>query len=164
LKKMERETGFEPATSSLGISAQFENKDQRRPWRCILTTANRPKNKLCFKTPSNGVNGVKLRTFVLDPSKVLPEPCTGSPNRAVSHSAGGNPCHKQLGSQSTTIVPPEVCRRPGRYLEAPDAQGRIHRMRPAEARGRPAELGLLLSTVRPMWPAGENAGSWLPAS
>src|SRR5436305_14323103 len=110
---MDRETGFEPATSSLGISAQFENKDQRRPWRCILTTANSPKNKLSFKNPSNGVNGVRLLNFVLDSSAILLEPSPGSPIRAVSYSAGGNPCHSQIESVSTTIVPPEVWRRPG---------------------------------------------------
>src|SRR5436309_12726834 len=109
---MERETGFEPATSSLGISAQFENKDQRRPWRCILTTANRPKNKLSFKNPSNGVNGVKLQNFVVDLSKVLPEASPGSPNRAALYSAGGDPCHSHSESVSATIVPPEAWRTP----------------------------------------------------
>jgi len=35
---MERETGIEPATSSLGIQLAFVNKEQMRPWRLILTT------------------------------------------------------------------------------------------------------------------------------
>ena len=39
-ENMERETGLEPATSSLGSCTSFENKEQMRPWRCILTTAN----------------------------------------------------------------------------------------------------------------------------
>ena len=34
---MERETGIEPATSSLGIQRTFVNKEQMRPWRLILT-------------------------------------------------------------------------------------------------------------------------------
>jgi hypothetical protein len=34
---MERETGFEPATSSLGIQLAFVYKEQMRPWRLILT-------------------------------------------------------------------------------------------------------------------------------
>jgi len=34
---MERETGIEPATSSLGIQLAFVNKEQMRPWRLILT-------------------------------------------------------------------------------------------------------------------------------
>ena len=34
---MERETGIEPATSSLGIQLAFANKEQMRPWRLILT-------------------------------------------------------------------------------------------------------------------------------
>jgi hypothetical protein len=37
---MERETGIEPATNSLEGWTSFENKEQMRPWRCILTTAN----------------------------------------------------------------------------------------------------------------------------
>ncbi len=36
IEKMERETGFEPATSSLGIRESFVNKRQRRPWRSTL--------------------------------------------------------------------------------------------------------------------------------
>src|SRR4051812_39274034 len=112
---MERETGFEPATSSLGISTQIESKDQRRPWRCILTAANRPENKRFFENPSNGVNGVKLPAFVVGSSKVLPEPSPRSPNRAVSYSAGGNPCHSQIESVSPTSVPPAVLKSWGRY-------------------------------------------------
>jgi hypothetical protein len=34
---MERETGIEPATSSLGSQLAFVNKEQMRPWRLILT-------------------------------------------------------------------------------------------------------------------------------
>jgi hypothetical protein len=34
---MERETGTEPATSSLGIQLTFVNKEQMRSWRLILT-------------------------------------------------------------------------------------------------------------------------------
>jgi hypothetical protein len=37
LKWLERETGIEPATSSLGIQLAFVNKEQMRPWRLILT-------------------------------------------------------------------------------------------------------------------------------
>src|ERR1043165_7039512 len=107
---MERETGLEPATSSLGSSAEIESKNQRRPWRCTLTTANRPEIERFFKIPSNGVNGVKLQACVLGSAKLHPEPSPGSPNRAVSYSGGGNPCHVQIRSTSTTIVPPEVWR------------------------------------------------------
>jgi hypothetical protein len=32
-QKMERETGFEPATSSLGTCTSFGNKELLRPWR-----------------------------------------------------------------------------------------------------------------------------------
>ena len=71
---MERETGFEPATSSLGISAEIESKNQRRPWRCTLTTANRPEIGRFFKIPSNGVNGVKLQDFVLGSARAILNP------------------------------------------------------------------------------------------
>jgi hypothetical protein len=37
IENMERETGIEPATSSLGIQLAFVNKEQMRPWRLILT-------------------------------------------------------------------------------------------------------------------------------
>jgi hypothetical protein len=37
IENMERETGIEPATSSLGIQRTFVNKEQMRPWRLILT-------------------------------------------------------------------------------------------------------------------------------
>ena len=60
LKKLEREMGLEPPTSSLGSRASFENKEQMRPWRCILTTASHPESSSYPKTAENGVNGVKL--------------------------------------------------------------------------------------------------------
>jgi hypothetical protein len=59
IEKMERETGVEPATSSLGSWYASENKEQLRPRRCILTTANQRENKSCVKKNENGVNGVK---------------------------------------------------------------------------------------------------------
>ncbi len=37
IENMERETGIEPATSSLGNWRTFVNKEQIRPWRSILT-------------------------------------------------------------------------------------------------------------------------------
>ena len=40
IEKMERETRIELATFSLGSCMTFENKEQMRPRRCILTTAN----------------------------------------------------------------------------------------------------------------------------
>jgi hypothetical protein len=45
---MERETGFEPATFSLGIHTSFANKEHMRPWRqsrppgTIEKSENRP--------------------------------------------------------------------------------------------------------------------------
>jgi len=58
IEKMEREMGFEPTTSSLGSWYAFENKEQLRPRRCILTTANNRENKSCLKKDENGVNAL----------------------------------------------------------------------------------------------------------
>jgi hypothetical protein len=52
---MERGTGVEPATSSLGKRRSIENKGQRRPTRCILTTENTDKTAIS----KNGVNRSK---------------------------------------------------------------------------------------------------------
>jgi hypothetical protein len=57
-EKMERETGLEPATSSLGIWHSFEYREHPRPLRCILTNCNHRDSTTCPKTPLNGVNGV----------------------------------------------------------------------------------------------------------
>src|ERR1700704_4343101 len=64
---MERETGFEPATSSLGSRYAIENKDQMRPRLCILTTANHREINACPEKPENGVNGVKSQTSFSTP-------------------------------------------------------------------------------------------------
>jgi len=70
IENMERETGIEPATSSLGKRSSIENKERTRPRRCILTTENAEKNNTCFATTLNGVIGVKsdsgLALFVFD--------------------------------------------------------------------------------------------------
>src|ERR1700688_1034187 len=70
---MERETGFEPATSSLGIWYAIENKDQMRPRLCILTTANHREINACTEKPKNGVNGVKFRTSLSTPLRYHPD-------------------------------------------------------------------------------------------
>jgi hypothetical protein len=49
IENMERETGIEPATSSLGIRRSFENKEQQRPLRCILTTKKTEKTTSASK-------------------------------------------------------------------------------------------------------------------
>src|SRR5437762_762561 len=74
---MERETGLEPATSSLGIWYAIENKDQMRPRLCILTTANHREMSACTEKPENGVNGVngvKSRTSLSTPLRYHPDP------------------------------------------------------------------------------------------
>ena len=71
---MERETGFEPATSSLGSRYAIENKDQMRPRLCILTTANHREINACTEKPKNGVNGVKSPASLLTPLRYHPDP------------------------------------------------------------------------------------------
>src|ERR1700733_4895115 len=81
---MERETGFEPATSSLGSRVSFENKEQMRPGRCILTTANHREIKRSFKKLEIGVNGVKSRASISSSLRHQLKPPPGSLNRLFS--------------------------------------------------------------------------------
>jgi hypothetical protein len=46
---MERETGIEPATSSLGKRRSIENKELTRPLRCNLTTETIEKTQIASK-------------------------------------------------------------------------------------------------------------------
>ena len=48
----ERETGIEPATSSLGNWASIENKQQWRLLRPFLNTSTRPVSRFCLFSPS----------------------------------------------------------------------------------------------------------------
>ena len=85
IDSMERETGIEPATSSLGKRSSIENKELTRPLRCILTTENAEKTTSASQTALNGVIGVKNSVrrfgFFFD-LKFSP----GSLNPAVIHS------------------------------------------------------------------------------
>jgi len=47
---MERETGIEPATSSLGMLISIENKELMRPWTTILTICTHGRHRFCSKT------------------------------------------------------------------------------------------------------------------
>jgi hypothetical protein len=49
IENMERETGIEPSTSSLGKRRSFENKELTRPLRCILTTETAEKTQITSK-------------------------------------------------------------------------------------------------------------------
>ena len=61
IEEVERETGLEPATSSLGKCISIVNRELRRPWRCFLV------NKIsCFQAAAsdillNKVNEVAVR-------------------------------------------------------------------------------------------------------
>ncbi len=115
LKTMERETGFEPATSSLGSRYAIENKDQMRPRLCILTTATHREINACPEKLENGVNGVKPRTSFLTPLRRQSEPSSGSPNRAVCDSAGGYPCHVLIRLRNTNITRLGIYKESRRY-------------------------------------------------
>ena len=114
IEKMERETGIEPATFSLGIWYAIENKHQMRPRLCILTTANHREIKACTEKPENGVNGVKSRASLSTPLRYHSDPPLDRLIRAVFDSDKGNPCHVQIQSPNTDIVHPEVWRGSGR--------------------------------------------------
>src|SRR5580698_10759244 len=81
---MERETGVEPATSSLGIWYAIENKDQMRPRLCTLTTANHREINTCPEKPENGVNGVKIRTSLSTPLRYHSDPPLDRPTALFS--------------------------------------------------------------------------------
>jgi hypothetical protein len=55
---MERETRIELATNSLEDCGSIENKEQLRPWRCILTIQNPEISRLLFPALLNEVNAV----------------------------------------------------------------------------------------------------------
>jgi len=59
IDSMERETGFEPVTSSLGSRCSIDNKEHMRLWRNILTSVSHRKSTLYRESDVNGVNGVK---------------------------------------------------------------------------------------------------------
>src|ERR1700744_4940108 len=84
---MERETGVEPATSSLGIWYAIENKDQMRPRLCTLTTANHREINACPEKSENGVNGVngkKIQTSLSPPPRFHADPPLDRPTALFS--------------------------------------------------------------------------------
>src|SRR6516164_166242 len=89
---MERETGLEPATSSLGSRTSFENKEQLQTWRCILTTASHPESSTYLKTAENGVNGVKFHLPFLAASGAFLSLSPESPNPPFSNGAWRHSC------------------------------------------------------------------------
>src|SRR5580658_6034741 len=80
---MERETGIEPATSSLGSRYAIENKDQMRPRLCILTTANHREINACTEKPEYGANGVKSPASFSTPLRYHSDPPLDRLIRAV---------------------------------------------------------------------------------
>jgi hypothetical protein len=61
IEKMERETGLEPATSSLGIRSSFDNKELLRPWRHFLNIDDHAESVFCDKARLNAVIAVTSR-------------------------------------------------------------------------------------------------------
>jgi hypothetical protein len=64
IENMERETGIEPATSSLGIQLAFVNKEQMRPWRLILTIEVNGVSATYGKSVLNAVIAVSGRVAI----------------------------------------------------------------------------------------------------
>src|ERR1700683_3600192 len=132
--------GLEPATSSLGSWYAFENKEQLRPRRCILTTANHRENKRCLKKDENGVNGVKFQLSVFATLRNHSEPSPGSPNRAAFDSARGYPCHVPIPSPNIYITHREVWKGLGRcwpllILTSSSRSGECGRSSPSSVSG-----------------------------
>jgi hypothetical protein len=74
IENMERETGIEPATSSLGIQLAFVNKEQMRPWRLILTIEVNGVSATCAKTGLNAVIAVTSPILQKAPHRPLTQP------------------------------------------------------------------------------------------
>jgi hypothetical protein len=55
IEKMERETGLEPATSSLGIRSSFDSKEHLRPWRHFLNIDDHSESVFCEKARLNAL-------------------------------------------------------------------------------------------------------------
>ncbi len=53
LLKMERETGIEPATSSLGMLSSFANTQLMRPWTTFLITCTHERHRFWSQTRLN---------------------------------------------------------------------------------------------------------------
>ena len=97
---MERETGLEPATSSLGIRSSFDNKEHLRPWRHSLAGENRAP----FQIADSKDSGVHFAMFILCPcfstlcdvflvaaclnTKILAEKRQDMILKAIRHGAG----------------------------------------------------------------------------
>jgi hypothetical protein len=63
---MERETGFEPATSSLGIWSSFEYRELMRSWRSILNIESHGVSAFYAVCPLNAVTAVMERVLPVD--------------------------------------------------------------------------------------------------
>jgi hypothetical protein len=59
VEKMERETGFEPATSSLGIRLSFEYTEHMQPWRHLLIMTSHDESAFCEFALLNAVIAVR---------------------------------------------------------------------------------------------------------
>src|ERR1700722_7128628 len=111
---MERETGVEPATSSLGSWYAIENKDQMRPRLCILTTANHREINACAEKPENGVNGEKSRASLLTPLRYQPDPPLDRLTALFSTAPKAIHVTSKCNHQTPTYVHPEVWNELGR--------------------------------------------------
>jgi hypothetical protein len=53
IENMERETGIEPVTSSLGTCSSIDNKELRRPWTTILIICTHGRHRFSEKALLN---------------------------------------------------------------------------------------------------------------
>ncbi len=66
IEKMERETGLEPATSSLGRESSFENKEQLRQRRQTQVIQNQGNHAFLPRTGLIAVNAVRILGLLRD--------------------------------------------------------------------------------------------------
>jgi|SRR5947209_1589801 len=156
---MERETGLEPATSSLGSRYAIENKVQMRPRLCILITANHREINACTEKPENGVNGVKSRTSLLTLLRYHSDPPLD--RLTALFSAAPKAIHIQIQSPNTNVVHPGGLERIGPLLADlhPDYVISKRRMRKVESivRGGEKRRHFRRDMAVPMPPGGAAA-------
>src|SRR5262249_34170974 len=89
IEKLERETGLEPATSSLGIRLSFEYTEHMQPWRHLLITESREESAFCEFSLLNAVIAVMEGTCLeLSFPRIIARQTTVDPGRSVRRGEG----------------------------------------------------------------------------
>src|ERR1017187_4592985 len=93
VENMERETGLEPATSSLGKRLQIGNKEHCVSWHLVLAIENTAFSPCAlFTTQTEHKRSTRIDLNSSSPAPTRPSQCRGSePCSQGSHSGGARP-------------------------------------------------------------------------